>query len=85
MQSEMNIVLPGLISIDPTEIFEVEYSKFPQEYKKELRRWLKIRPVKNTLQDPTDSLIYNVIFEPMKPLKFVFDMIFFKKTGGRWK
>jgi len=63
----------------------VEYSKFPKEYKKELKRWLKITPIKNTLDFPSDNLKFNVSFEPMKPLKFVFDMIIFKKTGGRWK
>ena len=81
----MEIRLPGLIDIDPAEEYELEFSEFPPDMERELRRWLQIIPVKNKLSSPDDLLKYEVIFEPMKPLKLIFDMIFYKKSGGRWK
>ena len=81
----MDIILPGLIDIDPNEEFQFEYSQFPENMTKELRRWLKIIPMKNKLTHPDDALNYQVLFEPMKPFKLIFDMIFYKQSGGRWK
>ena len=81
----MEIVLPGLIDIDPEEEFKLDYTGFPKDMDRELRRWLKIVPIKSTLDYPEDALKYKVTFEPMKPFKIIFDMIFFKKSGGRWK
>ena len=82
---KMEIVLPGLVDTNPEEAFGLELGKIPKELSKNLAKWLKITPIKNKLDEVDEALVFNVVFEPMKPFKSVIDILVFKKSGGRWK
>ena len=49
------------------EEFGLSLGNVPEEHKLNIEKWFKIEPVKNTLDNLLDELIYRVTFQPMKP------------------
>ena len=85
LESNLKINLPGLPKTFTNEVFDLEISGIPLEFKNMLAKSLKIDPIKKTLEGIDDQLIYAVKFHPMKPFKIILDILVTIPTGGRWK
>ena len=59
--------------------------EIPAEYESLVQACFKIKPLRASLDDPTDPLEYNIKFEPLKPFKTSVDFNILRKSGGRWK
>ena len=85
----LKINLAGNPSINSEDTYHVEMSGVPKDYEKILlnpsHKGLTFAPVKNTLDDPSESLEFKAIFNPLKPFKTHVDLVVIKSTGGRWK
>ena len=85
LQKELRLTLPGLADLVVGEPFLIDFADIPEKHQSNIRKWLKITPIKDTLDSVLDELIFNVEFIPMKPLTAVVGLMIFKHSGGRWK
>ena len=46
---------------------------------------MKIKPIKNKIENKSDLLEFMFFFKPLKPFKTIVDFFLSKKSGGRWK
>lgn len=88
-ETELTITLPGNPSINPQDVYTLELSNIPAEFDKILNnpshKAISFAPIKTTLADQTESLIFKAVFQPLKPFKTTVEMVIIKSTGGRWK
>ncbi len=88
-ESELKINLPGNLNVSDEEFYTLELLKIPKEYEKILRnpnhKALVFTPVKDRLRAQGESLVFKVLFQPLKPFKASLDIAIVKSTGGRWK
>jgi hypothetical protein len=78
------VVLTGLSSVSPDELFGFEVHPPPAE-RVAVDRFLTIREVHTGITRPDEALRYSVQFEPQKTMSVVVDLIITKKSGGRWR
>jgi hypothetical protein len=58
----------------------------PEEYKNIINKDFQINPLKKELFSLDDYLVYNIKFNPMKPLRINnLELIIECEQGGRWK
>ena len=67
------------------EEFGLTLGNLPKIHEENIIKWFKIEPVKNTLDNIMDELIYRVTFQPMKPFNSLIDLHITRPSGGRWK
>jgi len=85
LKKDLRFRLPGIMDFDEEEEFTLELGDLPEQHAKNISKWFRIEPVKNTLKNLMDELIYRVIFQPMKPLHAIIDLHITRPSGGRWK
>ena len=83
---EKNLIyeIMGIDEINEDECFNYELSIKHKEMEN-IKKWLKIKTLKEKIERPNDSLSYLLNFLPYKPFKTNIDMIISKPSGGRWK
>ena len=88
-EQDLVISLPGNPSINPEDVYSLELTNVPKDFEKILKnqthKALNFIPIKNTLEDSTESLVFKASFHPLKPFKANVEMVVIKSTGGRWK
>ena len=88
-ETELKINLPGNPHVNPDDHYTLELLNIPKEYEKILQnpnhKALTFTPIKDSLKNQGDSLIFKAIFQPLKPFKASLDIAIIKSTGGRWK
>lgn len=50
-----------------------------------MERCFKLRMIKNEIREGEDELIFEIRFNPMKPLRTSLDLIVSRDIGGVWK
>jgi len=89
LEKVLKINLAGNPSINPDDTYTVEITNVPKDYEKLIHnpshKGLTFVPVKNSLDDPSESLEFKAVFNPLKPFKTNVDLVVIKSTGGRWK
>jgi len=68
--------------MNPAEKFFMKVIENEEE--PNLKRWLKIFPVRNEEMTQRGSLCFNISFLPMKPIKTFVKVKVTKKSGGIW-
>jgi hypothetical protein len=70
---------------NPSDTYQFEIKDVPEDCVKLVKRSLKIRLTKNTLNHPDDHLSFDVSFKPYKPFKCTVDLLVLRQSGGLWK
>ena len=83
---EKNLIyeIMGIDEINEDECFNYELSIKHKEVEN-IKKWLRIKTLKDKIDKPNDDLSYLLNFLPYKPFKTNIDMIISKPSGGRWK
>ena len=88
-EADLQITLPGNPGISREDVYSLELANIPKEYEKILQnpnhKTIVFTPIKNSLRDSGESLIFKATFQPLKPFKATVELIIIKSTGGRWK
>jgi len=80
----MRLQLPGLVDYVKDEKFKMELGNLPDKIAENIRKWLTVDPIKNSLDSLYDELVYKVTFQPLKPMSTVIDLHVSRPSGGRW-
>jgi hypothetical protein len=62
LRKELKFQLPGMMDYTEGEEFLLTLGNLPKKQAQNIERWFKIEPVKNTLYNILDELIYRVTF-----------------------
>jgi|ETNmetMinimDraft_25_1059894.scaffolds.fasta_scaffold391622_1 hypothetical protein len=62
LRKELKFQLPGMMDYTVGEEFLLTLGSLPKRHADCIEKWFKIEPVKNTLNNILDELIYRVIF-----------------------
>lgn len=89
LDKELKIYLSGNPNVDPKETYSIELANVPPEYEKIIHnphhKSINFIPIRNSIEDPSDPLVFKAVFNPLKPFKAVVELIVIKSSGGRWK
>lgn len=70
---------------NPNDTYQYEIKEVPEDCTKLVKRSLKLRLTKNTLNHPDDHLSFDISFKPYKPFKCTVDLLVLRQSGGLWK
>jgi hypothetical protein len=76
--------LVGVTNVNPEETFEHSF-KISHKESANIEKWLKVKPIKNKINQADEELAFAFNFLPHKPFKTVVEFVLTKPSGGRWK
>jgi hypothetical protein len=85
LQKEVSIVLPELPPLAGDENFTHELRVTSTDLAPLVAKTFTMQPVKNILQNAQEALIYEVLFDPLRPFRTDAELLIYKATGGRWR
>jgi hypothetical protein len=87
IEQPLEIVLSGLADIDPVEgeTFTFELRMPERRTRSFVERSLTVEPVQLQLFDPTQPIIFDVAFEPLRTFAAPVQLLVYKSSGGRWR
>ena len=85
LQREVQITLPDLPALAGDENFTHELRVVSEDLAPLVAKTFVLQPVKNILQSAEEQLVYEVLFEPLRPFRTDAELLIYKATGGRWR
>lgn len=85
LQKEVLITLPELPVLAGDENFTHELRVVSADLAPLVEKTFKLQPIKNILQSEEEQLVYEVLFEPLRPFRTDAELLIYKATGGRWR
>lgn len=75
-----------MTNIDPNEKYVLDIAIKNDEINEVIKKWIKIEPITDKLENPDQCLVFKIKFQPHKPFKCMGVFIVKKLNhGGQWK
>lgn len=84
MEASNKYILSGITNLGVEETIEHSL-KINHLEGANIEKWLKIKPIKNKINNPSEEVEFSFNFLPHKPFKTTVEFILSKPSGGRWK